>query len=459
MDRIQLLQERRRKLLEAGGAIRADIEAVIDKDSLVELASFSYSESEFYDGTAEGEGVVCGFATIDGCPYYIVAQNSEVLSGGISKANCAKIAKCLEQAEKNGTSVIYFLSTQGVRVGEGVSVLEGIADLLIRATRLKSSVTQYLIVDGDVYGQIAILAGICDFNFFVKKKSVLALNSPLVISASAGVNLKKEEVGGAAALTKSGLVTFEVNDLVDVKAKISALNECLNVAVSDFEDLNAVLPALSKKCDAKALVNVFDKGSALELFANSAPDVKCYLARIGGISVAAAVFDGGADGVKICPCKLRKLIEFAKIASMHNIPYVTFVNTLGAVEKLEAVNKPFIKELSEYIEILDCMSAAKISVVYGKAIGLGYTLFAAKSLGYDFVYAFANSKIALFDDVQGAEIEFSASSHGDVAKLEKKYADENSDPINAAKGGYVDNIIDSAFVKQYLIASLQMLVG
>jgi len=96
--------------------------------------------------------------------------------------------------------------------------------------------------------------------------------------------------------------------------------------------------------------------------------------------------------------------------------------------------------------------------VYGKAIGLGYTLFAAKSLGYDFTYALANSKIALFDSVQGAEIELNAGAYDNKKKLEAKYAEENSDPVNAAKGGYVDNIIEPAFVRQYLIASLQMLI-
>ena len=42
--------------------------------------------------------------------------------------------------------------------------------------------------------------------------------------------------------------------------------------------------------------------------------------------------------------------------------------------------------------------------------------------------------------------------------LAERYANENSDPINAAKNGYVDNIIEPQFVRQYLIASLQMLL-
>ena len=81
-----------------------------------------------------------------------------------------------------------------------------------------------------------------------------------------------------------------------------------------------------------------------------------------------------------------------------------------------------------------------------------------EQMGFDYAYAFANAKIALFDSVQGAEIEFASEHNADKAKLAAKYADENSDPIHAAKNGYIDNIIEPKFVRQYLIASLQMLL-
>ncbi|MCM1437981.1 MAG: hypothetical protein NC131_02050 [Roseburia sp.] len=457
MDKIKLLKERRERLLAAGKSVRSEIDALVDKGSFVELSAYSFSESEFYDGTAEGEGVVCGFAAIDGFPYYIVAQNAAVLSGGVSKANCEKIIKCLEQAEKNGAAVIYVLSTQGVRVGEGVNVLEGLASLILKASELKNSVTQYLIVNGEVYGQIALLAGICDFTFFIDKKSVLAVNSPLVITAAGGENLPKEKVGGAAALTKAGVTSFTVKDLSEIKTKISALHDLTEIAVTDCDELNSTLPALNKKADANALLSVFDKGTALELGANGCAEIKCYLARLGGISVATVVF-ANEEGVKLCAGKARKIKAFADLACRYNLPFLTFVNTLGIKETPEVANSPVIGELCEYVNILDCMQSAKISVVYGKAVGLGYTLFAAKSMGYDFTYAFANAKIALFDSVQGAEIELADGNKADKAKLEARYADENSDPVNAAKGGYIDNIIEPALVRQYLIASLQMLV-
>ena len=87
---------------------------------------------------------------------------------------------------------------------------------------------------------------------------------------------------------------------------------------------------------------------------------------------------------------------------------------------------------------------------------LAASTIAAKSVGFDYTCAFANAKIALFDSVQGALVEL-GDEKADKAALSAKYADENSDPVNAAKNGYIDAIIEPQFVKQYLIASLQML--
>ena len=187
MDKIALLQSRRAQVLSAGGEVRKMIAALTDAESFVELSGFSFSKNEFYDETAEGEGVVCGFAAIDGYPVYIAAQNGAVLSGGVSLANCKKILRCLELAEKNSTPVVYILDSLGVQVGEGVAVLEGLASVLSKASRLHGVVPQFAIVAGEVYGQSALLAAAADFTYFLKG-SVLAANSPLVISAKSGKN-------------------------------------------------------------------------------------------------------------------------------------------------------------------------------------------------------------------------------------------------------------------------------
>ena len=43
MDKLRLLQARKQKILSVGKEIRKDIDSLIDKDSFVELSSFSFS--------------------------------------------------------------------------------------------------------------------------------------------------------------------------------------------------------------------------------------------------------------------------------------------------------------------------------------------------------------------------------------------------------------------------------
>ncbi len=453
MNKIQLLQERKAKILEAGKDVRARINAIADEESFVELSAFSFSKNEFYNEESAGEGVVTGYITVSGYPLYVVAQNFNVLSGGMSKANCDKIAKCLDAAEKNAIPVLYLLNTHGVQVGEGVTVLEGLGKLLLRSTQLKGVVPQYVVVDGDVYGSAAMLAAIADFTFFIDKKSVLALNSPFVLSAKAGKNVSKEEIGSASALDKTGMPTFVVGDLAEVREKLISIQELIAMPMVDAE-LNASVPALNEKVCADTLMAIFE--APLELCATFEPKVKTVLGRVGGIAVAAVVFDGGDDGVELNASKLAKIKSFAEFACCYGLPFITFTDVKGVCPCTCVNNSRVMKEAAEYLDMLDTIDTAKIAVVYKKAIGLGYSLFAAKSVGFDYTCAFANAKIALFDSVQGAQIELS-DEKADKAALAAKYADENADPIHAAKDGYIDAIIEPQFVKQHLIASLQML--
>lgn len=450
MEKIQLLQERKAKIANASKEIREDISAIVDEGSFVELSAFSFSKSEFYGEEATGEGVVTGYATVDGYAFYIVAQNYNVLDGGMTKASCDKIVKCLEAADKSKIPVICLLNTHGVQVGEGVTVLEGLGKLLLKCAYLNP---KYVIVNGEVYGSAALLASLADYSFFIENKSVLAVNSPFVLSAKAGKNLTKEEVGGVKALDKTGIPSLVAKDLAEAREKIVALNKLESEPIVEAE-LNDSVPALNEAATIENLMTIFE--SAMEINATFEPEIKTVLGRIGGISVAAVVFDGGEEGVELDAAKFAKLKDFTKLAFYRKLPLITFGNVKGICPCACVNNSRVLKEAAEYLEQFEMLSTPKIAVVYKKAIGLGYSLFASKSIGYDYTCAFANAKIALFDSVQGAQIEL-GNEGVDKAALAAKYADENSDPVNAAKDGYIDAIIEPQFVKQYIIASLQML--
>lgn len=453
MDKIQLLQERKNKLLSLSKEVRDCISAIVDAESFVELSAFSFSKNEFYTENCEGEGVITGFATVDGFPFYVVAQNDKVFDGGISAANCEKIVKCLDLAEKNKTPVLYLLNSRGVQLGEGATVLEGLGKILAKSACLKGVVPQYVIVNGETYGSTALLAAQADFTFFVNGRSVLAINSPFVLSAKAGKNLSKEEIGSAKALNATGIPAFIVDSMAEIRSIIINLTDMLFTPVIDAE-LNESAPQLNNASTAENVVSIFE--NPVCIWKEYASEVQTYLARIGGIAVAALVFDGGEDGVELTSEKLVKIRDFARMACYYDLPFVTFGNVKGMQACASVQNSTAMKDVAEYLNILSVMDSPKIAVVYKQAIGLGYTLFAAKSVGFDYSCAFANAKIALFDGVQGAKVELSEKQNAE--DLAKKYAEENSDPIHMAKNGYIDAIIEPQFVKQYLIASLQMLL-
>ncbi len=449
MDKIKLLKERKEAVVSAGKTVREDITALTDSGSFVELSAFSFSKNSFYEEDAFGEGVVTGFATIGGYPFYIVAQNFAVCNGGLSKANCEKIAKTLNCAEKNETPVVYLLSSHGVRVGEGVSVLEGISSLLLKATQLKGTVAQYAVVNGEVYGSSAALASVCDCVFFTEK-SVLCTHSPFVLTAKAGKNDAKTAIGGYQAIKESALPALSVSSIQEASNVISQITSLINEPMIDA-DLNQPVPALNQASGAEEIVKIIENG--VELGANCSPEVKTVIGRVGGISVAAIVF----NDVRLNALNVKKIKNFAEFACCYGLPLVTFVDCVGIEASIQVNDSSVLKEIAEYLSILDAIDTAKIAVISGKAVGLGYSLFAAKSVGFDYTVAFANAQISLFEKEVGAEIELNASA-GQKEEVEKMYLEEASDPFHAAKNGYLDDIIEPKFVKQYLIASLQMMI-
>ena len=108
--------------------------------------------------------------------------------------------------------------------------------------------------------------------------------------------------------------------------------------------------------------------------------------------------------------------------------------------------------------MLDAIDGAKVAVVTGRAVGLGYSLFAAKSVGFDYTFALATAEIALFESAAGADIQYASGKEADREALAARYREEVADPFNAAKNGYLDDIIEPRFLKQYLVASIQTLV-
>ena len=327
------------------------------------------------------------------------------------------------------------------------------------AQALKGECVQISVVTGDVFGSFALLCASCDFNFMTKSACV-AYASPLVISAASGKNLAKDEIGGVKNHKNTGTCTFEVENIDQVRDTVIRLLDTLpvyNGEVETMDDYNRATSSLNERVCVNCLKEaVFDKDYFVEMNKGFAPEVVTGIARIGGMAVGAILFGGEDKGVELDRVNVAKIKEFLYFCDESELPVVTFVNTLGIKADLATANSPIMKEVSNLVYALYNLQMPRINVVYGKAVGLGYSLFASKALGAEYSYAFATAKISLFDTSKGAMIELAGVTEGNHAQAEAKYADEVQDPVNAARKGYIDDIIEPQFVRSYLISALQL---
>ena len=458
MDIIELLKARKAKLFQASDDVRKKLFEVIDADSFVELGAYAFAKNEFFDEDVDGLGVVTGYATLNDYPVYVVAQNGNILNGGLSKANCKKITDCLVKAAEANAPVIYLLDTLGVQVGEGVAVLEGIASLLAVASEIKGVVPQFAIATGDVVGSAALLAAQADYTYLVGA-SAISYASPAVISASDKNGTTKDVIGGAKAT--NGVTSFAVKTLEEVSASIATilglLPEYSGLVVDTTDDLNRATLALNSKKDAQSIIKaVFDKDSVIELNKGYANEVITVIGRVGGISSAAIVFDGGVDGVELTLENVLKIKNFANYASDNGMPLLAFVNTKGIKADVKTASTSIMREISNMLYALS--QTKRVSVVYGKAIGFGYSAFASREFGNEYTFAFADAKISLLDGEAGAAVEFGTIDAEKLDEVKEKYA-EMQDAFNAAKLGCIDNVIENQFARQYVISALEMLIN
>ena len=131
------------------------LQLLFDEGTFVEIDSFTKSG----DGRAEA---AAGFGSVDGCPVYAFAQNSDVEGGAMSKAQAAKICKVYELAEKTGAPVVGIYDSIGARLNESCEMLAAYGDVMLKANNLSGVVPQIAVIAGPCLGASSMIAAAAD---------------------------------------------------------------------------------------------------------------------------------------------------------------------------------------------------------------------------------------------------------------------------------------------------------
>lgn len=454
----------------ASAKAQSVIDGIVDKGSFVETDAFVVGAAFENSDTALGEGVVTGYATLDGTPVHIFAQNADVMKGSIGVASAKKIRKCMERACKTGTPLISVIDCSGARVDEGVAVMEAYAQLIAGAADVADSVPHVCVVKGVAVGMTATFVAMADY-VFMSKDAVLSVNSPMYHASKFSSVPKLNKMAGYDAYKEGSAVVQDTYDKeADLKAKISALFRTIGVSddehgVCEDDDPNRVTPALTKKYSADAALKAICDGGQYTLFNPSyAKDVVCAFAQVNSISVAVLATDSSVNDGYMSEEGIDKAVKFLAKAESFGLPLITLVDSKGVNPTLEQELAGFASRTAQLFTTVACYAQPMIGVACGNAVGTAYAALMSKAAGFDYTLATTAAKVAPVTSDTGVNIFYTEElKKGNTKKaraaLEKMFETNYASPLTAAKDGYIDNVVEAGNLRPYISSALMMLLG
>ncbi len=496
----EVLSELGRRLAEArqgGGAERIErqhqegkltarerIELLLDGESFVEIDALVTHRCQDFGMDQQripGDGVVCGYGTIEGRLVYVFAQDFTVFGGSLSETNARKICKIMDLAVENGAPVIGVNDSGGARIQEGVASLGGYADIFLRNTLASGVVPQISAIMGPCAGGAVYSPAITDFIFMVENTSYMFVTGPDVIKTVTHEEVTKEELGGAMTHhAKSGVAHFvRPNDA----ACLLAIRELMSYLPSnnledpplghsqddpgrEDESLNQLIPSdPNKPYDIKKLIHgVVDDGQFLEVQADYARNIVVGFARLAnhpvGIVANQPAYLAGVLDINAS----LKGARFVRFCDAFNIPLITLEDVPGFLPGTQQEFGGIIKHGAKLLFAYAEATVPKLTVITRKAYGGAYCVMASKHLRTDANFAFPTAEIAVMGPEGAVNIlyrrELQAAGDDGARLRQARIADYRakfSNPYIAAERGYIDAIIEPKTTRTHLIRALRQL--
>ncbi|MFA6832051.1 MAG: acyl-CoA carboxylase subunit beta [Bacteroidaceae bacterium] len=427
-----------------------------------------------------GDGVVTGYGTIEGRLVYVFAQDFTVSAGSLSETMAAKICKVMDKAMKMGAPMIGINDSGGARIQEGICALGGYGEIFQRNIMASGVIPQISGIFGPCAGGAVYSPALTDFTLMTEGTSYMFLTGPGVVKAVTGEVVTQEQLGGASVhSTKSGVTHFtaetEEEGLATIRRLLSYmpsnnLEEAPLVTCTDSidrleESLNEIIP--DNPNQAYNMYEVIgacvDNGEFLEVQKDFARNIIIGFARFNGQSVGivanqpqymAGVLDANAS---------RKSARFVRFCDAFNIPLVTLVDVPGFLpgtgQEYNAVILHGAKLMYAYGEA----TVPKVTITLRKSYGGSHIVMSCKQLRGDVNYAWPTAEIAVMGAAGAATVLYAreAKTKEDpaafMAEKEAEYTKLFANPYNAAKYGYIDDVIEPRNTRFRIIRALQQL--
>ena len=148
-----------------------------------------------------------------------------------------------------------------------------------------------------------------------------------------------------------------------------------------------------------------------------------------------------------------------------HLKFVTFTDVPGYLPGVHEEHGGIIRHGAKLLYAYSEATVPMINVILRKAYGGAYIAMSSKHLGADAVVAWPTAEIAVMGPEGAANIifknEIAESSDPITTRSEKiqEYRDKFANPFEAAKLGFVDDVIEPDSTRPRIIAALEMLAS
>lgn len=450
------------------------INALLDENSFVEIGALVTARATDFNlkqAETPSDGVVTGYGVIDGNLVYVYSQDASVLNGTVGEMHAKKIANLYDLAMKMGAPVIGLIDSAGLRLQEATDALNGFGEIYMKQALASGVIPQITAVFGSCGGGLALIPAMTDFAFMEEKKAKLFVNSP---NALEGNEISKCDTSAAAFQSEeTGLIDM-VGDEASIMMQIRELFSMLpannaEIAVGDCtDDLNRACAEIVNCVGdtAIALSQIADDGVFVEVKQNYAKDMVAGFIRLNGATVGAVanrteVYNADGEVTDKFDAVLtargaEKAAEFINFCDAFDIPVLSLTNVKGFAAN-KCAEKRMAKAVGKLTYAFANATVPKVNVVIGKAYGSAYVAMNSKAIGADITIAWPDAEIGMMDAKLAAKIICDGQGSDAIEACAKEYAALQNNVVSAAKRGYVDQVVEPADTRKYVIGAFEML--
>ncbi len=453
------------------------ITALLDENSFVEIGAQVCARSTDFNlkqTKTPSDGVITGYGVIGGSLVYVYSQDASVLNGSVGEMHAKKIANLYDLALKTKAPVIGLIESAGLRLQEATDALNAFGEIYQKQVLSSGVIPQITAIFGSCGGGLALIPTLTDFTFMEEKKAKLFVNAPNTLD---GNEISKCDTSSAAFQSEESGIVDVTGDEASLLAQIRELVGMLPACSEDGPYFEDCTDDLNRSCEqiaactgdtSIALSQLADDGIVFEVKAGYAREMVTGFIRLNGVTIGCVANRSevyGEEGTVtdkfdsvLTPAGCEKAADFVNFCDAFNIPVLSLTNVKG-FKADKCAEKKIAKAAAKLTYAFANATVPKVNVVIGQAFGSAYVTMNSKAIGADITMAWPDAKIGTMDAKLAAKIICDGQGAEAISACAAEYEALQLSATSAAQRGYVDQIVEPADTRKYVIGAFEMLLS